>query len=146
MAKANAAAATADDPAPPLNPDLRELCELVAGKDKVPIAELLTGGKDHSLLAKALAKGLLLIGRQSYTETITDARPRVVTGKQQYDPETGKAIVDKTLRVNVEKDWSWTGLPPGRKSLRELLDEEAGLGPDVPRLHVKITTDGMAAL
>lgn len=131
---------------PPLNPDLRELCELVAGRDKVPVADLLSNGRDHALLAKALAKGLMLIGRQSYTEVISEATPRKVVGKQQFDPETGKPIVDKTIQVNVEKDWSWTGLPPGRKSLRELLDEESTLGADIPRLHVKITTEGMAAL
>ena len=130
---------------PPLNPDLRELCELVASKDKVPIGDLLASGKDHSLLAKALANGLLLIGRQSFTEIITDAKPRVVTGKQQFDVN-GRPIVDKEYKVNLEKDWSWTGLPPGRKSLRELLDEESLLPVDHPKLHAKITTEGMAAL
>src|SRR5687767_11571561 len=110
-----------------ISPDLKELCELVASRDRVPVAELVATGKDHALLAKALAKGLLLIGRQSYTETITDAKPRVIAGKQQFDPATGRPIVDKQYRLNLEKDWSWTGLPPGRKSLRELLEEEAAI-------------------
>ena len=129
-----------------LNPDLMELCELVASQDKVPVAELLSNGRDHALLAKALAKGLMVIGRQSYTETITDAKPRKQAGNQVFDKETGRPIVDKTVQVNLEKDWSWTGLPPGRKSLRELLDEEKTLGDTIPKLHVKITTDGMAAI
>lgn len=143
MAKTTSAT---DDPPPALNPDLRELCELVASKDRVPVADLLATGRDHSLLAKALAKGLLLIGRQSYTETLSDIKPRVVSGRQQFDQSTGRPIVDKEVRINLEQDWSWTGLPPGRKSLRELLDEESKLGPNIPALHVKITTEGMAAL
>jgi hypothetical protein len=131
---------------PPISADLSDLCELVMARDVVPVAELLATGKDHSLLAKALAKGLLVIGRQSYAEILADAKPRLKAGKQEFDPETKRPIVDRTVEIRLEKDWSWTGLPPGRKSLRELLDEEAALPPDVPRLHVKITTDGMAAI
>lgn len=134
-----------------LSPDLMQLCELVASRDKVPVAELLTNGRDQSLLAKALAKGLMLIGRQTYTETITDVKPEKVSGNQVFDKETGRPVVKRTLKINVEQDWSWTGLPPGRKSLRELLDEEAAIVAtdktgEFPRLHVKITTDGMAAI
>ena len=138
-------AAVADAPTP-LPDDLRELCELVAGREMVPVADLLASGRDVTLLAKALAKGLMVIGRQSYTETLFDAKPEIVAGKQVVDPETGHLKMNKTWKVNLEQGWSWTGLPPGRKSLSELLKEEATLHRDAPKLHIKITTEGIAAL
>lgn len=138
-------AAKAAEAPPPLSADLVELCGLVASRDRVPVGELITSGKDHTLLARALSKGLLQIGRQSYSETVVSAEPVTVAGKQQFDPDTRRAVMRKVIKVNLENDWSWTGLPPGRKSLRDLLDEEATLGPDVPKLHVRVTTEGMAA-
>jgi hypothetical protein len=122
---------------PPISADLSELCALVAARGKVPVADILTTGRDETLLAKALSKGYMVIGRQSYSEILADAKPRLKAGKQEFDPETKRPIVDRTVEIRLEKDWSWTGLPPGRKSLAELMEEEKSLAPDVPRLHVK---------
>jgi hypothetical protein len=143
--------ATTESP-PPIPTDLADLCELIASKDKVPVAQLLAGGKDVALLAKAIAKGFVVIGRQSYTEKMASSVPRIAAGKPVFDPETMRPVVDKKYEVALENSWSWTGLPPGRKSLRDLLDEEAKLddscphGKDLPRLHVRVTTEGMAAI
>jgi hypothetical protein len=130
--------------APPIPKDLKSLCALVAERDAVPVAELLKGGTDAAVLAKAIAKGLVVIGRRTYTETIEDVRPRKEGGRQVYD-ENKRMVLDKRIKVNVEDGWSWTNLGPGRKSLKELLAEDAIPDDRVPKLHVKVTTEGYAA-
>lgn len=128
--------------------ELANLCRFLSDKDQVAVHLLPKNISGQVTLAQGLAQGFIQIGRRNYSRTITATH--VV-----YEPGTKRPKLDEYLRPVVEReyathldnDWSWTDLRgAGRKHIRELLAEDAAdASEDLPRLHVRLTTAGLAA-
>lgn len=127
------------------------LCRaLASSRDKgLPIKELSRDTGNPAVIAKGLTDGLIQIGRQNYSETPISCKPQLEKkdGKMVmvYD-EYHRPIIDQEVKINLDRDWSWTNLQQtNRKSLPELLAEEDDLAEGVPPLFVRLTTAGLAA-
>lgn len=122
-----------------------ELCRALKGKKYVPLREMPKEVADPSILADALSSGFAMIGRQSHSTVIDEAKVVKKQGRTVFD-EVGRPVMEKTCRTILDgNDWSWTDLNgPNRKTLQEVLDEESDLDKGVPPLHVKLTTKGLA--
>lgn len=128
-----------------LSEDVRNLCKWLADKDSAPISALPKALQAPGTLARAVAKGLAEVGRLNYSEVITGIKPRKTSKGEHVFDENFRQVVDKETKIVHDADWCWTNLR-GRqyKPMGELLAEDAKL-PKELHLHIRLTTDGLAA-
>lgn len=127
-----------------LSEDVKGLCKYLAGKPQVAVEDLPKNLQSPAVIAKALVKGLAEIGRKHYSETIKNLTVKKEKGQPVID-EAGRQVVVKEIEVSVGKEWSWTTLNSGsHKPLAEVLKEDESL-PDSVKLHVRLTSAGLAA-
>lgn len=123
--------------------DLKGLCKHLSGKTAVAIEDLPRNFQSPGLLAKALHKGFMEIGRQSYSESIASLTVKKEKGSVVIDSE-GRQVIVKEMRATPDNAWNWTNLSgPNRKPFIEVLAEDKSL-PDNLKLHVRLTTAGLA--
>lgn len=132
-----------------LTDDVKALCKHLSNHDKVPICELPKSLQSPSTLAKAVAKGLALVGRRNHSEIITEIKPRKSKDGKHVLDENFNHVVDKVIEKRLDNDYGWTNLRgEGRKTMAEIIEEDKALSKDeLPTLglQVKLTTEGLAA-
>lgn len=142
--------ATAESPArgstsePKADADLRRLLRHLADKDKAAIHSLPNDLRRPELLATALAKGYVEVGRRDHSFTVDEVKiVKGPDGKPLY--REGRPVVERSYKTNLEDGWSWNQpLGPKFKPLREILKDDAEADEEV-RLHLRLTTEGLAA-
>ena len=103
-------------------------------KGVIALADLPANLRDTEILAQAVVDEVIEFGRPDHSWSLTDHKK-------------GRELI-------VHTSWSWTRLNgPCAKTLPDLLDEDEILAKEVDRdifkkirLHVRITTAGMAAI
>lgn len=129
--------------------DVRSLCKHLSGHDKVPVCDLPKALQSPSTLAKAVAKGLALVGRRNTTDVITEIRPKKNKDGTHVLDENFNHVVDRVIERRIDNDFNWTNLKGNaHKTMAEILDEDRSLKKEdlsTLGLHVKLTTEGLAA-
>lgn len=125
--------------------DLRPFCQYLAGKPHVAVEDLPKPLQAQAVLAKAVSKGYAEIGRRSYSEIIVSMTPKKEKNGHPMMDENFRQVVTKEIKAVPDNEWSWTNLSgQNHKPLAEVLAEDAKL-PDEVKLHVRLTTAGLAA-
>ncbi len=118
------------------------LCKTLK-KGALPVSKLSDELRDDSVLGDAFASGLITIGRQMYSSTISAMKPaKDKDGKPKFD-EQKRQVFDKEYVTRPDGEWSWmTNQSTNRKPLNEVLEEKL---PEGIEIHARLTNAGLAA-
>lgn len=139
-----AATATAPKPSKHIEDEkVLELCTELRGKGPVLIEDMPERLKDAAVLAKALVLGFILVGQRQYA--LIAKRVRVNDVPDEDNPRITRQQIEKDMVCDYSEEWTWTDLKgPKRKQLEELLQEKDDSLPKECRLHVRLTSEGLA--
>ena len=118
------------------------LCKALK-KGPLPVSKLSDELRDDAVLSDAFSSGLITIGRQSYSMTMSSIKAaKDKEGKPVLD-EQRRQVFDKEYVTRPDGEWSWmTNQSTNRKPLNEVLEEKLPAGIEI---HARLTNSGLAA-
>ncbi len=118
------------------------LCKALK-KGPLPVSKLSDELRDDAVLSDAFSSGLITIGRQSYSMTMSSIKAaKDKEGKPVLD-EQRRQVFDKEYVTRPDGEWSWmTNQSTNRKPLSEVLEDKLPAGIEI---HARLTNAGLAA-
>ena len=118
------------------------LCKALK-KGPLPVSKLSDELRDDAVLGDAFASGLITVGRQTYSMTMSGIKAaKDSEGKPKLD-EQRRQVFDKEYVTRIDGEWSWmTNQNTNRKPLNEVLQDKLPIGIEI---HARLTNAGLAA-